>query len=38
MKAYEVKRSAAEQKFFEDSVKYLAQLEAKKNKKEKPRI
>lgn len=33
MKPSEVKRSVAEQKFFEDSVKYLAELQAKKSNK-----
>lgn len=33
---YEVKRSEAEQKFFEDSVKYLAKLKANNNKKLNP--
>jgi hypothetical protein len=29
----EIKRTAAEQKFYEDSVKYLAKLQAQKSKK-----
>jgi hypothetical protein len=33
LKPTECKRTAAEQKFYEDSVKYLAQLQAQKNKK-----
>jgi hypothetical protein len=33
LKPTESRRTAAEQKFYEDSVKYLAQLQAQRNKK-----
>jgi hypothetical protein len=36
LKPYESKRTAAEQKFYEDSVKYLAQLEEQKKNKPNP--